>query len=360
MVFCSVLAYDLKDPRRELANRCLGSLFQQMTNDDAFLKIEAIGHDWEDCLISKVKIVQAALKIASDFACLVDTDIFFMKGWISALKEFLKSFSSIEPIVAALPEWTDDGTYNFNDKSVITQLIDWGGLPVQQPRFYLNAGIVIVSVGAKGFVKEWMEWTLRAKGLHEQSALCYLLHHKSEVKVVFLPERLHYIPPLLPDLEVTIPSWALAVHALSSVRSWLWERLANGEFEIVSPEVAEGDRLRAKRRFEEALSYYHKALVSGQSLPQAYKGIGATYFSMGQIEEAITACQQALSLKPDYPEALYLLGDCYKEQENYEMAFECYRRALRLNPRDIRGKAKIATLLRHLLRVSGRGKMLRF
>ncbi len=95
MVFCSLVAYDPDDPRRDWAERCLEKLLKQMDSDDAFLKVEALGRRWEDCLPYKVKTVQAALEITEDFACLVDTDILFRSGWVKALKEFMHSTATI-------------------------------------------------------------------------------------------------------------------------------------------------------------------------------------------------------------------------------------------------------------------------
>ncbi|MFN4179817.1 MAG: hypothetical protein ACK4I8_05855, partial [Armatimonadota bacterium] len=58
--------------------------------------------------------------------CLVDTDILFRDGWVKALKEFLKPYDPKEPVVAAFPEWTADGSYDFNDETTIYQHIEWG------------------------------------------------------------------------------------------------------------------------------------------------------------------------------------------------------------------------------------------
>lgn len=350
MVFCSLVAYDPDDPRRDWAERCLEKLLKQMDSDDAFLKVEALGRRWEDCLPYKVKTVQAALEITEDFACLVDTDILFRSGWVKALKEFMQPYDPKEPIVAAFPEWTADGSYDFNDETTICQHIEWGGLPIQQPRFYLNAGIVVISVGAKDFVKDWLEWTLKANGLHEQSALCYLLHQRDDVKVVFLPEILHYIPPFLPEFEAVIPENVLAVHAIGSVRNWLWEQLAEGRFEVIGPRVATGDKWRSKKQYDKAMEAYQEAIAVGENLSRAYLGIGACYMALGQIEEAIAAFQQALSFRPNYPEALRQLGDCYELREEYMMAFDCYCQALKLDPKSLGNKVKIGNLLRKLLR----------
>jgi len=349
MVFCSLLAYDLHDPRRNWSNRCLENLQCQLNNYDIFLKFELLERRWEECLIYKVKAIQTALEIKEDFVCLVDTDILFRNGWVKALKEFLQPYDPKEPIVAALPEWTADETYDFNDETVIYRLIDWGGLPILQPRFYLNAGIVVLSIGAKSFVKDWLEWTLKANGLHEQSAICYILHQREDINVIFLPDSLHYIPPFLPDFEVVIPAKALAIHAIGSVRNWMWERLVEGEFEVVGSKIVEADKWRAKRRYERAISTYQEAIAVGENLARAYLGIGACYLALRQFERAITAYHQALSLRPNYPEALRQLGECFELQGNYTAAFDCYRQVMRLEPKNW-NKAKIGSLLRRLIR----------
>lgn len=353
MVFCSLMAYDPDDPRRDWSNKCLERLLRQMDNRDVFLKVEALERKWEDCLLCKVKAIQSALEMTDDFVCLVDTDILFRDGWIKTLKEFMKPYDPNEPVIAAFPEWTADGSYDFNDETTIHCLITWGGLPILQPRFYLNAGVVVVSVGAKEFVKDWLNWTLKANGLHEQNALCYLLHQRSDVRVVFLPEALHHIPPFLPDFEAVVPESVLAVHAIGSARNWLWERLAEGRFEIVGQKVAVGDKLRSKRQYKEALKAYYEAVAAGENLPRAYLGIGACYMALGQIDDAIAAYQQALSLRPNYSEAFRQLGECYELQGNYTTAFEFYQKALRLEPDNIGGKVKIGSLLKKLLRATG-------
>ncbi|MFA0751944.1 MAG: hypothetical protein SLRJCFUN_002347 [Candidatus Fervidibacter sp.] len=196
MIFCSFVAYNPDDHRREWAERCLATLSKQLETDDVLFRAETSGRSWEDCLACKVRLACSALEFADDFVCLVDTDILFRDGWVKALKEFLSPYPPGKPIIAALPEWTADGTYDFNEEWVIRQQIEWGGLPINQPRFYLNAGIIVVSVGAKEFVRDWMAWTLKASALHEQTALCYLLHQRGEqVKVIFLPETLALYPP---------------------------------------------------------------------------------------------------------------------------------------------------------------------
>lgn len=355
MIFCSLVAYNPDDPRREWSERCLATLLKQLETDDGLLKAETPRRSWEDCLACKVRLACSALEFADDFVCLVDTDILFRDGWVKALKGFLSFCSPKEPIVAALPEWTADGTYDFNEEWVIQQQIEWGGLPIKQPRFYLNAGIVVISVGAKEFVRDWMAWTLKASALHEQTALCYLLHQRGEqVKVIFLPETLHYIHPFLPDFEAVIPYHVLAVHAIGSLRAWLWRQLVEGRFEIVGQKVAIADRWRAKKRYGEALVAYREAIEGGEDLSRAYLGIGACHLAIGQIDEAIAAYRQALRLRPDYPEALRQLGECYERQGNYIQAFDCYRRAWRAEPSNEGNKVKIGALLRRLLRETRR------
>ncbi len=213
----------------------------------------------------------------------------------------------------------------------------------------------MVSVGARELVKEWLGWTLKANALHEQTALCYLLHQQNEqVKVIFLPETLHYIHPFLPDFQAIVPCDVLAVHAIGSIRTWLWKQLAEGQFKVVGPKVAEGDKRRAKKRYDEALVAYQEAIEMGEDLPHAYLGVGACYLAMGRIDEAIAAYRQALSLRPDYPEALRQLGECYERQGNYTQAFDFYRRAWRAEPGNEGNKVKIGALLRRLLRETKR------
>ncbi|MFA0751943.1 MAG: hypothetical protein SLRJCFUN_002346 [Candidatus Fervidibacter sp.] len=142
----------------------------------------------------------------------------------------------------------------------------------------------------------------------------------------------------------------MAVHALGSLRTWLWKQLAEGQLEIVGLKVAIADKWRSKKRCEEALVAYQEAIECGEDLPRAYLGIGACHLAMGKIEEAMTAYRRALHLRPDYPEALRQFGECYERKGNYTHAFDCYRRARKIEPSNEGNKVKIGALLRRLLK----------
>ena len=85
MIFCSFVAYNHDDHRREWSERCLATLSKQLETDDVLLKAETLGRSWEDCLACKVRLACSALEFADDFVCLAEPSNEGNKVKISAL-----------------------------------------------------------------------------------------------------------------------------------------------------------------------------------------------------------------------------------------------------------------------------------
>lgn len=93
-----------------------------------------------------------------------------------------------------------------------------------------------------------------------------------------------------------------------------------------------GNSYFKKNRYEEAISFYKKALTFPYSYPFIYYNLGATYEKTGLIDKAIEAYKASITSHNDNTLAFTNLGVIYDKQGRYDMAIEAYKQALVTNP----------------------------
>ncbi len=88
-----------------------------------------------------------------------------------------------------------------------------------------------------------------------------------------------------------------------------------------------------KRRFEQAIAEYERAITLDPNHADAYSRLAQTLCSAGKPEEGIDLAKKAMRLDPYYPasSALYL-GNCYYWSGRYEEALEAFKNALARYP----------------------------
>src|SRR5579871_2071056 len=96
--------------------------------------------------------------------------------------------------------------------------------------------------------------------------------------------------------------------------------------------LAEGARLSAARRYEEALAVYRWVLERDPVNIQALKALAATMRALGRPAEAFEAWQQILALAPRTPSGYLQQGHTLLEMKQYQEAVVRYERALQLDP----------------------------
>lgn len=103
---------------------------------------------------------------------------------------------------------------------------------------------------------------------------------------------------------------------------------------------------RARRRFEEALTSYERALAAGVSGPEEAHVNRAAIFAehLFRTEAAIAEYEQALALHPGFPPALLGLAQLHEDDGQIELAREAYRELLARVPGDGRALARLAML----------------
>ena len=90
--------------------------------------------------------------------------------------------------------------------------------------------------------------------------------------------------------------------------------------------------LFGENKFEEAISYYNRALKCNPTCPQAHFNKGLCLFKLDLFSQAITAFTSAIMNKSDYTKAFLHLGKSYYGIEKYEQAIQNYRKVIKLEP----------------------------
>lgn len=75
-----------------------------------------------------------------------------------------------------------------------------------------------------------------------------------------------------------------------------------------------------KGSYEQAITYFKKAIESDSSLTNAYYNLGSVYKHIGNKDKALKAFQLLLRNSPEDDEAAYLLASLYFDKQDYEKA----------------------------------------
>ena len=89
--------------------------------------------------------------------------------------------------------------------------------------------------------------------------------------------------------------------------------------------LAEGDKLREKKKYKEAISHYDLALKINSYLVQVWNNKGEVLNEIRNYSEAINCFERALEIKPDYIRAWINKGIALINLGQIQKALECYR-----------------------------------
>jgi len=109
--------------------------------------------------------------------------------------------------------------------------------------------------------------------------------------------------------------------------------------------LAIAERLRAARRFGEAVPCYEIALSLDDALVGAHLGLGLVYAALSRALEAAACFQSALRIDAGCVPALLNLGTAWRHLGQRESALPCYRLAVKLAPDQVDGHYLLGTLL---------------
>ncbi len=99
-----------------------------------------------------------------------------------------------------------------------------------------------------------------------------------------------------------------------------------------SVHLKEGIILREKKKWEEAIEEYQKAIYWDHYTLKAYYRLAYAYAETKKIDEALATYLQLKEIAPDYADIHYNLGSLYLRTGKWENAREELQRAIELNP----------------------------
>ena len=86
------------------------------------------------------------------------------------------------------------------------------------------------------------------------------------------------------------------------------------------------------KHYEEALSYYDRAISLKPDYAEAWHNKGVNYCELKRFEEALTHYDEAMKFKTNYAEAWYNKGVVFSELGIHENALVCYQNAQAIKP----------------------------
>jgi tetratricopeptide (TPR) repeat protein len=94
-----------------------------------------------------------------------------------------------------------------------------------------------------------------------------------------------------------------------------------------------GIALQDRKRIDEAIDCYEKALGLNFKKPGVYNNLGLALKDKGKVNEAIICYQKALKIDPNFAESFYNLGNAIQAQYRLDEAISYFQKAIQLNPK---------------------------
>jgi tetratricopeptide (TPR) repeat protein len=99
--------------------------------------------------------------------------------------------------------------------------------------------------------------------------------------------------------------------------------------------IRHGTLSTQRGRYDDAISYFSKAIEIDPRLVEAYKNRGNIYSRMGKYDQAILDYNKALEIDPADAWVYHYRGNAYHKKGNYDQAISNYNKAFEMNPNDI-------------------------
>jgi protein O-GlcNAc transferase len=110
------------------------------------------------------------------------------------------------------------------------------------------------------------------------------------------------------------------------------------------------EALQRLGRFDEAITYYRRALALDPDYVEALYNHGNILLRLKRCDEALTSYNRALAIAPEFVEAIHNRGNTLFELGHYEEAIADFDRALALQPRFVHALSNRANALLQLKR----------
>ncbi|MDX1958122.1 MAG: tetratricopeptide repeat protein [Leptospiraceae bacterium] len=92
--------------------------------------------------------------------------------------------------------------------------------------------------------------------------------------------------------------------------------------------------LMRKKKTEDAISFFQKAIDSGSTDPQVFRFIAEAFETLRMYDNAAVALEKALRTRPDDVDSMFQLADLYYNRGNLSQAEDLYRRIIKNTPGD--------------------------
>ncbi|MBR3628486.1 MAG: tetratricopeptide repeat protein [Elusimicrobia bacterium] len=89
-----------------------------------------------------------------------------------------------------------------------------------------------------------------------------------------------------------------------------------------------------ENRFDEAMTYYNRALKSNKNYISTYYNIAEIYKSKKEFDKAEDIYKKAIQISPDYITPYYQIGNLYFNKQEYDIAIDWYKKALEIEPNE--------------------------
>jgi tetratricopeptide (TPR) repeat protein len=97
-------------------------------------------------------------------------------------------------------------------------------------------------------------------------------------------------------------------------------------------EHAKGTESLLSKRYDEAISYFKKAIELNQKFTEAYYNLGIAYEELGRYKDSMGVLKEAVQLDPTHANAYYALGYAYYQLKDYGDAVEALKQSIALKP----------------------------
>ena len=124
--------------------------------------------------------------------------------------------------------------------------------------------------------------------------------------------------------KLSEPNIYIGQELLIPLKPIMEEEVRQEKKEAARTLLAQGHIYQNRGEFEQAISYYRKALEANPYYLKAYYSIGFAYLKLNQSDEAINEFKNAVDINPYNAEAHYNLGLSYFIAGRKDAAFERY------------------------------------